>query len=217
MTPTIPVGLSGSSISVERDRAEFRGTGGVLKDVCSRYDQDAWVLVANAAQLLFDPLHTIADQLANAGGEINLINDQQGIPNGLVLVRCGSLFSVPDVGFHDMKEQVVPSIANKRLVKVVQSRGRTSPPIHSLEDYTSALRHYHVRLSESSSEDFDERWQSKFAIGEQGSFIANSAVIHDSVVLEGGAVEQGAVVVRSVIGRGARVAQGQIVIDRIIY
>jgi UDP-N-acetylglucosamine transferase subunit ALG13 len=215
-TPTLPQGLPGITLSVERDHAEFRGTGGVLRDVCESYDDDDWVLVANAAQLLFEPLKESVEKLAVAGGEVNVVNEHQGIPNGLILVRCGVLRSISEVGFHDMKEQVVPALAARRLVKVVSGNGATSAPIHNLKDYTSALRRYQSGGDDGGGGAFAERWQPKFAIREQGSVVASSAIIHDSVILEGAAVERDAVVVRSVVGSGARVLPGQVVIDQII-
>src|SRR5687768_87824 len=43
-------------VHVERDPSELRGTGGLLKDLCRGYDDADLVLVANAAQILLDPL-----------------------------------------------------------------------------------------------------------------------------------------------------------------
>jgi hypothetical protein len=217
-TPTLPPGIPGITLSVERDQMEFRGTGGVLRDVCAVYDDDAWVLVANVAQILFKPLTEVVDKLADAGGEINVVNESDGIPNGLILLKCSGLEAISSVGFHDMKEQVVPALARRRRVKVVSGNGSITSPIHSLQDYTAALRRYHSASADPGPRRgvFDERWQSRFSIREQGSVVAASAVIHDSVVLEGAAVERGAVLVRSVVGRGARVGPGEIVIDQVV-
>jgi UDP-N-acetylglucosamine transferase subunit ALG13 len=218
LTPALPLGIPGITLSVERDHAEFRGTGGVLRDVCESYDDDAWVLVANAAQILFEPLKESVEKLADAGGEVNVVNEDHGIPNGLILLRCGVLRSISEVGFHDMKEQVVPALAARRLVKVVSGSGTTSPPIHTLKDYTAALRRYQGGHDDTKATHgaFAERWQPRFAIKEQGAVVAHSAVIHDSVILSGAAVERGAVVVRSVVGGGARILPGQVVVDRVI-
>jgi UDP-N-acetylglucosamine transferase subunit ALG13 len=216
-TPMLPQGVQGVTLSVERDRAEYRGTGGVLHDVCDAYDDDAWVLVANAAQILFEPLTEVVNKLADAGGEVNVVNESHGVPNGLILVRCGVLRSIPAVGYHDMKEQVIPALANQLLVKVVPLNDVTSTPIHTLKDYTTALCRYHSGIVQKDfSGAFAERWQSRFAIKEQGAHVASSAVIHDSVILGGAAVERGAVVVRSVVGGGARVLPGQVVLDSVI-
>jgi hypothetical protein len=216
--PTLPQARVGITLTVERDQAEFRGTGGVLRDVCGGYDDDAWVLVANAAQILFEPLDEAASRLTAAGGEINVVNEDDGVPNGLILLRCGAIRGVSDIGFHDMKEQVVPALAGRRTVKVVPSHGATSRPIHTLKDYIASLRRLHggIAGSETGEGPFEERWQPRFSIREQGAVVASSAVVHDSVILEGAAVEKGAVVVRSVVGRGARVGPGQVMIDQVV-
>jgi NDP-sugar pyrophosphorylase family protein len=188
-----------------------------LRDVCEDYDDNAWVLVANAAQVLFESLAELVNRLAQAGGEVNIVNDSDGIPNGLILLRCGVLRSISQVGFHDMKEQVIPSLARRHLTRVISSHGLTSRPIHSLKDYTNTLRRYYgeQKYHRPDREIYGERWQSRFSILEQGAVVAPSAVIHDAVVLQGAVVEQGAVVVRSVVGQGARVRSGQTVFDEV--
>jgi UDP-N-acetylglucosamine transferase subunit ALG13 len=216
--PTLPAVLPGVTISVERDRGDVRGTGGVLRDVCADYDDEDWVLVANGAQLLFGSVRDLADRLAGAGGEVNVVNDRHGIPNGLMLLRCGVLRGVSDIGFHDMKEQVIPALARRYRVKVVSTEGLTSRPIHSLKDFTETLRSYYAwRANGSDGGGMPiERGRSLFSIREQGSLVAPSAVVHDAVILQGAVVEKGAVVVRSVVGQGARVRPGQRVFDEIV-
>jgi N-acetylglucosaminyldiphosphoundecaprenol N-acetyl-beta-D-mannosaminyltransferase len=215
--PTLPSASPGVTITVERDEYEFRGTGGLLRDACADYDDDDWILVANAAQLLFGSLQGVADRMAEAGGEINVVHDSAGIPNGLILLRCGVLRSISDIGFHDMKEQVIPTLAKRHTVKVVSTVGLTSRPIHSLKDFTEALRSYHTWRSNGPMgvAAADERWQSHFSICEPGAVVAPTAIIHDAVILHGAVVEKGAVVVRSVVGQGAHIRSGQRVIDEI--
>jgi UDP-N-acetylglucosamine transferase subunit ALG13 len=216
--PTLPPVLPGVTISLERDQLEYRGTGGVLRDACADYADDDWVLVANAAQLLFGSLRNLADQLAAAGGEINVIQDSEGIPNGLILLRCGVLRAIPEIGFHDMKEQVVPALARTHRVKVVATRGLTSRPIHSLQDFTETLRAYHAGRSPGPDGAglAHERWQTHFSICEPGSEVAPTAIVRDAVILRGAVVEKGAVVVRSVVVQGARVRAGEKVFDQIV-
>jgi UDP-N-acetylglucosamine transferase subunit ALG13 len=221
--PTLPPPVPGISISIERDKAKFRGTGGVLRDACANYDDDDWSLVANAAQLLFGSLRGIADRLADCqsggGGEINVVQDHDGIPNGVILLRCGVLRSIPEIGFHDMKEQVIPSLARHHRVRVVSTQGLTSRPIHSLNDFIDAIGTYYARHSSGSimhDTETGEHWQSHFVIRERGALVAPTAIVHDAVILQGAVVEEGAVIVRSVIGQGVRVRSGQKIIDQVV-
>jgi NDP-sugar pyrophosphorylase family protein len=117
-----------------------------------------------------------------------------------------------------MKEQVIPALARRYRVKVVMTEGLTSPPIHSLKDFTQTLRSYYAWRGNGRDGGAGpaERGRSLFSIREQGSLVAPSAVVHDAVILQGGVVEKGAVVVRSVVGQGARVRPGQRVFDEIV-
>ena len=215
--PTLPPSSSMLTISLERDKSEFRGTGGVLRDACAAYDDDEWVLVANAAQLLFGSLLSLAERMADAGGDINVVHDNNGIPSGLILLRCGVLREVSEIGYHDMKEQVIPMLARRHRVKVVSSEGLTSRPIHSLKDYTEVLRTFHGMRGQIDAGDSQEHWHPQFSIQEPGASIAPSAVIHDAIILRGAVIEKGAVVVRSLVSQNVRVRSGQRVVDQIVF
>src|SRR5882724_6912586 len=55
----LPIG-NGTPLEIERDPFDFRGTGGVLRDLASQYSLDDYLLVANAAQVLCEPLADLA-------------------------------------------------------------------------------------------------------------------------------------------------------------
>src|SRR5204863_1877814 len=132
-----------SSFKVLRDQSEFRGTGGVLRDLSHDYDEDDLVLVANAAQLLLDPLSVVAAALDHKGGDVAMISHHDGTPSGLMLVRCKTLRLIPAAGFVDMKEQALPTISQHFDVRVTHFRRPSGLPIRTLSDYIAALRHYH--------------------------------------------------------------------------
>src|SRR5690606_20299334 len=98
-----------------RDPVEYRGIGGVLRDLAGDYHRDDYILVANAAQLLLSPLSELATLLAESDADgpadVSLISHRDGTPSGLMLIRCGSLWCIPQVGYVDMKEQALPMIA----------------------------------------------------------------------------------------------------------
>ena len=162
---------------VERDKSEFRGTGGVLKDLAGEYDPDDLVLVANAAQLLIDPLSVIAAALDHKRGDISLISHQDGTPSGVMLVRCKTLQEIAPSGFVDMKEQALPMIAQQYEVKVMHCRRPSGLPIRSLRDYINALKHYHRRRAgkPANTDPMGEDWSPSFAIVEDGAIVAPRA------------------------------------------
>jgi hypothetical protein len=106
--PTIPVPRDRVRLTVERDAREFRGTGGVLRDLADSYAPEDLILVANAAQILARPLEPLAAVMLRAGGGrggVSFIAHKDGTPCGLFLVKCAALASIRDIGFLDFKEQ----------------------------------------------------------------------------------------------------------------
>jgi N-acetylglucosaminyldiphosphoundecaprenol N-acetyl-beta-D-mannosaminyltransferase len=203
---------------VERDLSEYRGTGGVLRDLAVDYADDDLVLVANAAQVLLDPLAAMAIALHKKAGDFTLVSHNDGTPSGVMLATCKTLRMIPETGFVDLKEQALPLIANAYEVSVLHCRRPTGLPVRSLGDYITAMRHYHGRRvgKVQSSDPLSEDWMPSFAIVEQGAFVDTRAHVHDSVVLGGAVVEAGAVVVRSIICPGGVVKRDRHAVDQLI-
>ena len=84
---------------VERDLSEYRGTGGVLRDLADDYADDDLILVANAAQILLDPLSAIVDGAADATAATSRSSSHEdGTPSGVMLVSCKTLRLIPETG-----------------------------------------------------------------------------------------------------------------------
>jgi N-acetylglucosaminyldiphosphoundecaprenol N-acetyl-beta-D-mannosaminyltransferase len=207
-----------SEFRVERDLSDFRGTGGVLHDLAAHYDDDDLILVANAAQVLLDPLPSIAAELHARKADVAVVSHEDGTPSGLMLVSCRALRLIPSRGFVDMKEQALPLIAAAYDVRVLHRRRPTGLPVRSLGDYIQALRFHHRHKSGRHSENdpLAEDWSPTFSLVESGAHVDASARLHDSVVLRGGRVEPGAVVVRSVVCGDATVARDRTAVDRLV-
>lgn len=202
---------------IERDPMEFRGTGGVLRDLSLGYQDEDLLLVANVAQVLLEPLAELWADLAAAAADVSIISHGDGIPSGLLLVRCGALRQLPEAGFIDMKEQALPAIAASHPVAVVQRQNATAMPVRSLPQYIQALRRYHRQIAGKMHESaFEEDWETAFSIVEDGAVIDSTARLHDSVVLQGGIVESGGVVVHGVVCPGGVVRQGRMVVDELV-
>ena len=200
---------------VERDQSEYRGTGGVLRDLAENYADDDLILVANAAQILLDPLVSLAASLDQRRGDVAIISHRDGTPSGMMLVRCKTLRLIPKTGFIDMKEQAMPTIAQQYAIEVVHRRRPTGLPIRSVTDYITAMRFYHMRRAGKTTltDPLAEDWQPAFGIVEEGARVDSTARVHDSVVLRGGIVEAGAVLVRSVVCPSGLVRPDQTVVD----
>jgi N-acetylglucosaminyldiphosphoundecaprenol N-acetyl-beta-D-mannosaminyltransferase len=203
---------------VERDASEFRGTGGVLHDLAKEYADDDLILMANAAQILLDPLPTIVAAMARKAGDLAVISHEDGTPSGVMLITCKTLRAIADTGYVDMKEQALPQIALSHEVRVVRRRRPTGLPIRTLEDYVQALRLHHRRRQGKPfiADPLAEDWSPAFALIEPGATVDPTARVHDSVVLSGGVVEAGAVLVRSIVCAGEVVRRDKTVVDQFV-
>ena len=203
---------------VERDLSDFRGTGGVLHDLAGDYDDDDLLLVANAAQVLLDPLVSITAALHRKGGDFTVVSHEDGTPSGIMLVKCKTLRLIPARGFVDLKEQALPLIASQFDVRVMRRRKPTGLPVRSLADYIQALRFHHREKSgrPGGSDPLAEDWGPAFSLIEEGATVDASAWVHDSVVLRGSRVEPGAVVVRSVVCAGGVVGRDRTAVDKLV-
>jgi N-acetylglucosaminyldiphosphoundecaprenol N-acetyl-beta-D-mannosaminyltransferase len=184
-------------LSIEKDASEFRGTGGVLSDITREYGDDDFVLVANAAQLLLEPMSALATALDHKRSDIALVSHLDGTPGGVMLIRCATLRSINSVGFIDLKEQALPNIARSFDVRVVHCRRPTGLPLRTTGDYVSALRQWHRgpgRLPGSRRGQIDplaEDFSRGFSVVENGAWVDSSVYLHDAIVLRGARVEPG--------------------------
>lgn len=216
--PSLPAPDPRAPVQLERDLAEYRGTGGVLCDAAADYAPDDLLVVANAGQILAVPLAEQVAALIDTGGDIALNAHADGTPVGLMLIPCGALAGVKKIGFVDFKEQVLPALIPWHDVRVVLRSSPGGFPVRSLEGYLAGLRAHHRLLAGKAATDdpFDEDWRPTFAIVEPGAVVERGARVHDAVVLAGARVERGAVVVRSVVCPGAVIRAGRTVADQIV-
>lgn len=213
--PSSALGRYFNAFRVERDQSEYRGTGGVLRDVAAGYADDDLLLVANAAQVLVDPLAKVTAALDRLGGEVSLVSHEDGTPSGVMLLTCKALRQVAETGFIDMKEQALPQIAGKFEVRVLRRHRPTGLPVRTREDYIDALRMHHRQAHGQPvvADPLAEDWAATFSLVEPGAMVDSTARVHDSVVLSGAVVEPGAVLVRTVVCPGAVVKRDRTAVD----
>lgn len=200
-----------AGLSVELDPSDLRGTGGVLRDLAEEYDDDDAILVANAAQLLAEPLCRLAVDAAERGGDVTVVANEDGTPTSIALLSCRALRHLPSVGFVDLKEQGLPLMAARHEVTILRRAAACGLPIRTPADYLAAVR-AHQRMSAGEfprQQPFDERWGRRFALVEPGAMVAADATLHDAVVLRGARVEPGALVANAVVCRGATIGRGE--------
>ena len=207
-----------AGITAEFDPAELRGTGGVLRDLAEAYADDDLLLVANAAQLLVEPLHAVAEQAAERAGDVTVVGDVDGTPASLLLVTCRALRDLPAVGFVDLKEQALPLMAKRYDVRVQRRSSPAGLPIRTPSCYLGALQAYHrIQAGEPARKPaFGERWKCRFSVVEPGAAVAAGAQLHNSVVLRGGRVEANALVADSIVCAGGVVRRREHVLGQLV-
>lgn len=205
-------------LTVARDPLEYRGTGGVIHDVARELADEDYLVIASGAQLLVEPLTSLVDALAARGADVGIFGHRDGTPSGLMLLRCSVLREISDLGYVDLKEQALPSIARKHAV-IVEHREAVSFPVRTARDYLGALRQDHRRQrGETPHQDpFAEDCHAEFSVVENGARIGAGARLFDSAVLAGGAVGENAVLVRSIVCGGGIVKAGQRVVDQLVW
>ena len=200
------------SVKFDHDPSEWRGTGGVLRDISTAYAPDDLLVVANAAQFLLRPLAELVAELDALRADLAVLAHRDGTPSTLMLVRCGCLKSLPELGFLDMKEQAIPLLAAAHDVRVVCVERPVTLGLRTARTYLAGLRGLHAAAHGGNGED----WRSAFAIVEEGATVNARTRLHDSVVLRGGRVGEGAVLVRSVVCSGGTVPRNAVIVDQLI-
>lgn len=207
-------------VTVEYDKLEFRGTGGLLRDIAADFRDDDLMLVLHGNQVPLMPLIQVWELLASEQAAVTLMAEPDGTAAGVQLIRAGALEGVRDKGFIDFKEQALPAIAKEHRVRVVRAKTPVLQPIRTLDQYINTLRMLSLRTAHNgqSVESFaqqGEEWTRTFALVDAAATVASDAIIHDSVVLPGARVLAGGVVVRSIVSEGASVQTGARVFDSV--
>jgi NDP-sugar pyrophosphorylase family protein len=207
-------------VTVEYDKLDFRGTGGLLRDLAADFRPDDLMLVLHGNQVPLMPLTQMWSMLTSEQAAVTLMAEPDGTAAGIQLVQAGALEGVRDKGFIDFKEQALPAIAKQHRVRVVRSQTPVLQPIRTLDQYISTLRMLTLRASNNmhtvpETNAVTEEWTRTFALVDVKASVAKDAIVHDSVVLPGATIMGGGVVVRSIVSQGATVPAGARVFDSV--
>jgi hypothetical protein len=203
--------------------ASWRGAGGILRDVTDDLATDALVLVIEATAM---PLRTLrplplACSRSSTGVVGALATDE---PAGVYAFRRRAFEHVPSVGYYDLKEQLLPALAEAKLaVRAVRLDGQPTR-IRDAEGYLDAVRFW---FAEDRHEEESRRIAGNVSVAdsaiiagtciiERDVTIGERAVVHDAVILAGATIGEEAAVSRGVIGSGAVVEPQQRVVGGVI-
>jgi len=228
-------------IEVVRDPSDWRGAAGVARDVAHDTSADGVALVVEAACL---PPRSIDPILARLDARTDAVvgSTERFEPAGVYAFRRSVFGRVPDVGYFDIKEQLISKLttgaSSVRLSVITERHVR----LRRREEYLDAVRGQLARNGSSSGPDANgradgppspaARLNGRHSHGkrdvhpaarligacviEPGATIGAGAVINESAVLSGAEVGAGAVVSRCVIDEGAHVAEGGRVVETVV-
>ena len=181
------------TIGIETDPYSWRGSGGVLHDIAQSYGKDDFIFVVSGVQVLLTPLWDLVEELARANADVSLLANTDGTSVGMMLIRCGCLRDLSPIGFVDFKEQALPQLATRHVVRVIRAESPTTMPVRSRETYIAALRQWHriqSSFKRSNTVGLEDCWPTFSVVESQASLGANVELL-DSVVLSGASVGAG--------------------------
>ena len=201
-------------LHVVAEPAPWRGAAGIVRDVTAEDPRADLVLVCEANRLpptCLDHLsHLMMKSQPAVAGVIGFCGEDQ--PAGLYMFTQQAIERIPTIGYHDLKEQFIPSLRRAGHRVLCCRTGDSVWRLNDLESYLACVRqrvaggaargvHISAHASVADSATFQGA-----SIVESGAIIEDGAVIHDSVVLWGATIGARAVLSRSVIGSLARVS-----------
>ena len=212
---------------VYADRENHRGTAGALKDFMTslQYREDLLVIEGNRLppenpKLLFDHEYDRQDVIGSLGR-----TSEYG-PSGMMLVKNRILDLIPDIGFFDLKEQLIPRALERGERIIVRGIGGEGNRLSDADSYLnciSALRSREgVTHGDGSCIDEDTEIHPTAIVSgdtliDRNVRIQHGAMIENSAVLEGALIGSDCLIVESVVGRNAQIPNGTKVIRGIAY
>ncbi len=197
-----------------------RGTAGTIADWCVASNLEEkeveWILLIEGSASPAVDLSCLAKAISEES-EFDVILGISELDRhcGCMLIRRSVFEHVPDLGFFDLKEQLLPVIR--------ETGGRIGGEVIAtralrISDQTSWLQILAAWNARRSSKDGpgsasgERRKPSLIMPGAR----TEGAEIIGSIILNGAVVEPGAVVARSVIASGVRIPAGTVVTDMLL-
>ncbi len=211
-----------------RESRRHRGTAGVVADqlMVEPGGADGLVLVIEASA---SPVVNLGPMLARAshttsGSHICVLGASElGRYSGVCVCDRESFSLVPDVGFFDLKEQLLPLLRIRGQVIESVTISPRALRLRSRVGWLKIVEAWATRSvddCEAGAVDCTSRIpfvhrEDGVCVIEPGAVI-REAVISSSIIMAGAVVESGAVVARSVIGPDAVIAAGSVVVDAVV-
>jgi hypothetical protein len=208
------------AVSCLLDPRPHRGVAGVLADVVASLKVDGEILVLELTAL---PPPSLSPLLEAAVGDpatrpmLTVGSSEDERPAGVYLFASGALRSVPRLGYHDLKEQLIPHLLSNGHRIVGVSLGETAVRLVDRRNYLRGVRIWGSRgFGGAANGAVDAHGVSGHSIVCEGAVVEDGGVVLDSVVMPGARIASTAVVARSVIGPMMVIPDGAVIVDAIL-
>jgi NDP-sugar pyrophosphorylase family protein len=209
----------GMTLSYHEDQMP-RGAAGSLRDAVAAGDADIFVVTDGTAI----PNVELGDLLLahrSSGAAVTVVvysepgrngNPGSQVPSGIYVFNRHALDGVPDRGFYDIKEHLIPQLYRSGERVIAYSSGSASPRVLNASSYL-AVNEWAVEQLVTSGEQPEGYVKSRNCLFHTDAVIAHDAVFVGPVLVGAGArVMSGAVIVGPTsIGREVRVGNGVLV------
>jgi NDP-sugar pyrophosphorylase family protein len=204
-------------ISVNADQASHRGTAGALKDFISERSGFENLIFIEGNRIppeypeeIFSK-DFLCDDVVGVLGRTALHETA-----GMILMKREMLKLVPDLGFFDFKEQLIPRTLGSGSRILVKEVSRRSIRLSTPESYLKQL----IEFSPAKKNDIAGPYISSSAHIDPSALLGKNVIIganvtinarcliQDSVILEGSTVGADSTVIRSIISRNSTVDAG---------
>ena len=210
-------------IRIERNPQSYRGSAGLVRDMCRHYHRNQSVLVIEGSRYGVSSLEGMFDRHSQTEADVTVGCNPDRSPAGIYLIRVEAFRGIADDGFVDLKEQWLGSVREKGMK--IEIHGLDAPgflPVRTLEQFLVAARYARHAAGQWGGVKNDVRGlvRSDDARGLrvicQGALIAPGARVIDSIVMGDTIVSANATVVRCLICSGTRIQSGVEVADSVI-
>jgi len=210
-------------LSVVADPRPWRGMAGLLRDVRSHLPACDVVLVVEAGTLPPEDLGPLLTAIEPGHTALAVGTDASGQAAGAYALEFGLLDRIQDVGYRDLKEQLLPELHADGVAARPVVLGPSVIRLRRREGYLRAVAAAMNAAAETGVSQREPRADGDAdgvrwvrSLVSPGARVSEKAVLADAVVLDGASVADDAIVSRAVIGPGARVEAGERVVDRIL-
>ena len=208
----------GYPLEVTTDKNEHRGTAGTLRDTILERDGENDILVIEGTTIPPRNIQVVSDVRID-GDDVDgaIIKTPQSEPAGMIILKKRVLELVPEVGFFDLKEQLIPKVisdGNRVVVQQIEDRLRR---ITTVEDYLDHMADFSGQgasrgelepsIHETAQIDPTAVLTSSVLVC-KGVQVGPGAIIDQAVLLEGSQIGANALVTRSIVKPNTQIQAG---------